>query len=417
LRRFVERALAKLPRLNEEQLRSLLLALADENESMDAALDSMLDGIVVCDREHLPIIYNKSAERMLHFTGAEVPDRPLWLSVSDEDLAEFFKATLEGEETVLDREFGLESKGGARLVAVSVSTLVSQGKIEGAIVHMEDITEKRHREAQLRRAESLASLTTLAAGVAHEIKNPLGSISIHIQLIKKSLQGKEEVEVPFLERHLGVVDEEIERLNKIVVDFLFAVRPMDVQLREADPGRLVAEIADFIRPEAERASVGIELALAEGLPFVALDERLMKQALLNLVKNALAAMPGGGELKLSASRADEEVRLAVEDSGVGISEEDLPKIFEPYFTTKDNGTGLGLTITFKIVREHGGEITVASRPGQGSTFTIHLPVPQKEKRLLRFDADEAIRVAAPPQAAARADAAGAADSACEERKQ
>jgi PAS domain S-box-containing protein len=385
VRRFIERALAKLPRLKEDQMRSLLYALAEENGRMEAALDSMLDGIVVCDRDHLPIIYNKSAERMLRLTGSDPAERPLWHSVADEDLSEFFRATLEGEETVLDREFGLETKGATRLVAVSVSTLVSQGRIEGAIVHMEDITEKRRKEAQLRRAESLASLTTLAAGVAHEIKNPLGSLSIHIQLIRKALHGKNEVEIPFLERHLGVVDEEIDRLNKIVVDFLFAVRPMDVQLREADPGELVAGIAEFIKPEAERAGVMVELRLAEGLPRVALDDRLMKQAVLNLVKNALAAMPGGGKLRLTAERVEDEVRIAVEDSGVGISEADLPKIFEPYFTTKENGTGLGLTITFKIVREHDGEIMVTSHPGQGSAFIINLPIPQKERRLLPYD--------------------------------
>ncbi len=388
MRRFVERALAKLPKLNEDQMRSLLYALAEENGRMDAALDSMLDGIVVCDRDHLPIIYNKSAERMLRLTGSDPTERALWHSVSDEDLSEFFRATLEGEETVLDREFGLDAKGATRLIAVSVSTLVSQGRIEGAIVHMEDITEKRRKEAQLRRAESLASLTTLAAGVAHEIKNPLGSLSIHIQLIRKALQGKDEVEIPFLERHLGVVDEEIDRLNKIVVDFLFAVRPMDVQLRESDPGELVAGIAEFIRPEAERTGVMVELDVADALPRVALDERLMKQAVLNLVKNALAAMPGGGKLRLVAEKADEAVRITVGDTGVGISEEDLPKIFEPYFTTKENGTGLGLTITFKIVREHDGEIMVTSRPGQGSTFMINLPIPQKERRLLPYDEGE-----------------------------
>jgi len=249
---------------------------------------------------------------------------------------------------------------------------------------MEDITEKRRRDAQLRRAESLASLTTLAAGVAHEIKNPLGSISIHIQLIHKALMGREAVEVPFLERHLGVVEEEIERLNKIVVDFLFAVRPMDVQLRDRDPGELVRGIADFIRPEAEATGVSVELSIADNLPRVALDERLMRQALLNLVKNSLAAMPGGGELRLAAEGSEDEVRLSVSDTGVGISEEALPKIFEPYFTTKENGTGLGLTITFKIVREHDGEIAVSSRPGLGSTFTISLPVPQKELRLLPY---------------------------------
>jgi two-component system, sporulation sensor kinase E len=390
MRRFVERALAKLPRLTEEQMRSLLYALAEENGRMDAALDSMLDGIVVCDRDHLPIIYNKSAERMLRLSVPDPSERPLWHSVADEDLANFFRATLQGEETVHDREFGLEAKGATRLVAVSVSTLVSEGRIEGAIVHMEDITEKRRKEAQLRRAESLASLTTLAAGVAHEIKNPLGSLSIHIQLIRKSIQVKAEVEKPFLERHLGVVDEEIDRLNKIVVDFLFAVRPMDVQLRDSDPGALVAGIAEFIRPEAERAGVMIELELGEALPRVALDERLMKQAVLNLVKNALAAMPGGGKLRLAAEVVEDELRITVEDSGVGISEEALPKIFEPYFTTKENGTGLGLTITFKIVREHDGEITVSSRAGQGSTFTISLPIPQKEQRLLPYDGGFAV---------------------------
>ncbi len=385
MRRFIERALAKLPRLNEDQMRSLLYALAEENGRMTAALDSMLDGIVVCDGDHRPIIYNKSAERMLRLGGVDPSERPLWASVQDEDLSDFFRSTLEGDESVLDREFGLESKGSTRIVAVSITPLVSRGRIAGAIVHMEDITDKRRKEAQLRRAESLASLTTLAAGVAHEIKNPLGSISIHMQLMRRLLQGRESVEPSALERHLSIVDEEIDRLNKIVVDFLFAVRPMDVSLREGDPGELVDAIADIVRPEAEASGIEVAVRKGEGLPSVMLDERLMKQALLNLTKNALAAMPGGGSLELSAERAEDEVRVSVRDDGAGIAEEDLPKIFEPYFTTKDNGTGLGLTITFKIVKEHRGEISVRSRPGEGSTFTITLPVPQKERRLIPFE--------------------------------
>lgn len=384
MRRFVERALAKIGRLNEEQMRSLLYDLAEENGRMEAALDSMLDGIVVCDRDHFPIIYNKAAERMLRLAGPDPAERPLWQSVEDEDLAEFLHSTLENEDSVIDREFGLESKGMTRLVAASVTTLVSRDRIQGALLHLEDITEKRRKDAQLRRAESLASLTTLAAGVAHEIKNPLGAISIHMQLIKKSLQGKCEVEASMIERHLGVVDEEIERLNKIVVDFLFAVRPMDMEPMESDPGEIIREIAEFMAPEAESSGVMVELSIEEKLPRVMIDKRYMKQAILNLVKNALAAMPGGGKLVLSVSHVEEEIVISVTDSGMGIPEEDLPKIFEPYFTTKENGTGLGLTIVFKIVKEHRGEISVRSRPGQGSTFTITLPVPQKEQRLLAW---------------------------------
>jgi two-component system, sporulation sensor kinase E len=388
MRRFVERAIGKIGRLNEEQMRSLLYDLAEENGRMEAALDSMLDGIVVCDRAHFPIIYNKAAERMLRLTGPDISERPLWQSVEDEDLADFLRSTLENEDSVLDREFGLESKSITRLIAASVTTLVAHGKIQGALLHLEDITEKRRKEAQLRRAESLASLTTLAAGVAHEIKNPLGAISIHMQLIKKALHGKCEVEASVIDRHLGVVDEEIERLNKIVVDFLFAVRPMDMEPIESDPGELMREIAEFMGPEAEGAGVMVKLSIEENLPRVLIDKRYMKQAILNLVKNALAAMPGGGRLVLSVSRVEEEIIISVEDSGTGIPEEELPKIFEPYFTTKENGTGLGLTIVFKIVKEHRGEISVRSRPGQGSTFTIALPVPQKERRLLAWG-DEA----------------------------
>ncbi|MDA8426911.1 MAG: ATP-binding protein [Treponema sp.] len=389
MRRFVERAIGKITRLNDEQMRSLLYDLAEENGRMEAALDSMLDGIVVCDRSHLPIIYNKAAERMLRLSGPDPSERPLWQSVEDEDLADFLRSTLENEDSVIDREFGIESKGMTRLVAASVTTLVSNGKIQGALLHLEDITEKRRKEAQLRRAESLASLTTLAAGVAHEIKNPLGAISIHMQLIKKAFQGKCEMESSVIERHLGVVDEEIDRLNKIVVDFLFAVRPMDLEPIESEPGEIVREIAEFMRPEAESAGVMVEVSIEEGLPLVFIDKRYMKQAILNLVKNALAAMPGGGKLALSVSRVEEEIRISVEDSGTGIPEEQLPKIFEPYFTTKENGTGLGLTIVFKIIKEHRGEISVQSRPGQGSTFTISLPVPQKERRLLAWGEAEA----------------------------
>ncbi len=388
MRRFVERALAKSARMNEEQLRALLQALAEENGRLEAALDSMLDGIVVCDRDHLPTIYNKSAERMLGLAGGEPSERPVWLSVADREMAEFLRDTLEGEESVLDREFELEAPGGrTRIVAASATALVSRGRIAGTLLHFEDVTEKRKREAQLRRAESLASLTTLAAGVAHEIKNPLGSISIHVQLLKKGLKSGKPLNPETVDRHLGIVTEEIERLNKIVVDFLFAVRPMDVELREADPCALVREVADFLRYEAESSGVEIETMVADNVPRILLDKRYMKQALLNLAKNALAAMPEGGRLAFEVAEKDGEVLIAVSDTGTGIPEEALPKIFEPYFTTKESGTGLGLTITFKIVKEHNGVIDVRSRPGSGSTFTIYLPVPQKDRRLLPWRDD------------------------------
>lgn len=385
MRKFLERAMDKVSRMNEESIRGLLRVLADENDRLETVLDSMLDGIVVCDDTHAPIMVNKSAERLIPLVQGELAETPLWDCLRDDELAAFFRDTLTGEETVLDREFALEAKSGTRIVAVSVTPLVKDRRIRGTLVHVEETTDKRKREARLRRAESLASLTTLAAGVAHEIKNPLGSISIHVQLIRKSLKGREE---PALGRYLDIVNEEIDRLNRIVVDFLFAVRPMDITPINDDVNAIVAELAEFMRVEAEQAGVALELSCDRLVPLIPVDKRYMKQALLNLVKNALGAMPGGGTLRLSTELAGDEVRLTVVDTGTGIEEGKLGKIFEPYFTTKENGTGLGLTLAYKIVKEHGGDITVRSKPGQGSSFAIALPVPQRERRMIAANAGD-----------------------------
>lgn len=377
---FLEKALSRSDKLTKDQLLSLLNEMLLVNDRLEAALQSMFDGIVVCDLDHEPVFINKSAERILRIP-AGWSSGPFWKALADEEMKDFFYKALTGEETILGREFALQGSGATRIVSFSLTAFLSDERIAGTIIHIEDITEKRKKETQLRRAESLAALTTLAAGVAHEINNPLGSLSIRIQLMEKLLRA-ESVDRAAMGKHLDIVKEEMERLKHIVVDFLFAVRPMDIQLLSEDPGSILSEVAEFIEPEATRLNVAVRLRIAPGLPRILLDRRHLKQALLNLIQNALAAMPEGGTLRLSAERSGDELQYVVSDTGRGIPESLLTKIFEPYFTTKKNGTGLGLTITFKIIKEHSGEISLESREGRGTTFTIHLPVPQAEKRSL-----------------------------------
>jgi len=377
---FLEKALTRANKLTNEQLRTLFNEVVVANDRLEAALQSMFDGIVVCNLDHEPVLINKSAERILRIQGGW-GGNPLWMALSDEELKDFFYKALTSEETILGREFALQGMGGTRIIAISLSALLSGDKIAGTIVHIEDITEKRKKETQLRRAESLAALTTLAAGVAHEINNPLGSISIRIQLLEKLIRS-EEPDKAAMFKHVDVIKEEMDRLKHIVVDFLFAVRPMDIQLLREDLAPILEEIADFIQPEAEKKRIEIKVSLEKDLPCILLDKRHIKQALLNLIQNAMAAMPDGGTLGVSAEYSGDEVRISISDTGTGIPEELLTKIFEPYFTTKKNGTGLGLTITYKIVKEHSGDISLESKEGKGSTFTIHLPVPQKEKKSL-----------------------------------
>jgi signal transduction histidine kinase len=302
--------------------------------------------------------------------------------VRGEKVAAFLEKTLPSGDKVEGWDFDEEIGGVQRRFSLSVWPLVHEHQVSGSLIHVEEITEKVKREALMRRMESLASLTTLAAGVAHEIKNPLGSLSIHIQLIQKTLVSGGSAYNKAIDKYLSVVNEEIARLNQIVVDFLFAVRPMNMELRYGDINALISEVAEFVSYELKAAGIDCVLDLREDLPCVNFDERFMKQALLNLIKNAIAAMDGGGRFSIKTAVLDETVLITVSDNGAGISEENLPKIFEPYFTTRETGSGLGLTLVFKIIREHQGEITVKSRQGEGTAFTITLPVPQKERRLI-----------------------------------
>ena len=389
MRKFIERAIEKLPKLDEEQIRTLIMDLATEHERIELVLDSMNDGVMVSATDHTLVLVNKAAERLVPFASHEWYERPIWNAIADSEICEFIQQTLTNQESAQDREFTLDGNGANRVLSCSILPLVGSGVIQGNILHIEDITEKRAREARLRRAESLASLTTLAAGVAHEIKNPLGSIGIHIQLLQKALHTCEQLDRERMEGYVEVVNEEVDRLNRIVVDFLFAVRPIDVQLEERSLNEVVHDLLEFVKYELEEAGIELITELEEGLDAIQLDEKYLKQALMNMIKNAMAAMPQGGVLRVSTTQRGDDVVLKLCDNGVGMSDDVIGKIFEPYFTTKDFGSGIGLTLAYKVIKEHRGEIAVMSQQGKGATFTITFPVPQKEQHLLGWNGDQA----------------------------
>ena len=313
------------------------------------------------------------------FEYSEVYSQSVWVYIKHREIANFVKKTIAAEETILERDFPVEVKNKYRIISVSIMPLVQKGQIRGTIIYSEDMTEKRKNESKLKRAENLASLTTLAAGVAHEIKNPLGSMSIHMQLLKKALKDTSNAKI---KNYLDVIDEEIDRLNKIVVDFLFAVRPMNIEPIRDDLNDLLQEIINFIKPEVEQNGIELRVLLNRNIPMIFIDRRFIKQAVINLIKNSIAATQKNGYILVTTDISEEGVQLIIADSGHGIPPEYINKIFEPYFTTKENGTGLGLTLTYKIIKEHNGDISVISEPGKGTKFIITLPVPQHELFLI-----------------------------------
>jgi len=381
MRKLIRRALKSLDRLDHDRLHSLVQELVESNDQLEIVLSSIPGGILVTGRDNRVIMINSPARRLLPLSASDPVDLLVWEVIASEDIAKYIKAALDEDRGAPMLDFTIQRRDRSIILSCGVLALVDRGHIVGNVIYIEDVTENRAEYARLKRAENLASLTTLAAGVAHEIKNPLASMSIHLQLLRRQLN--KEGEIPLhLEEPLDILEEEVERLANIASDYLFTVRPQNARPMRASLNELIRELVQLLRYEMEEAKVRVLPVLSRSIPPMPLDEGAMKRALLNLIKNAMIAMPNGGELRLETHKEQENVIIVVSDTGEGIPEELQGKVFEPFFTTRDTGSGLGLTVVYKVIKEHGGDLHMDSHPGRGSTFRITLPIPQVEKKLI-----------------------------------
>jgi two-component system sensor histidine kinase HydH len=223
-------------------------------------------------------------------------------------------------------------------------------------------------EEQLRRADRLSALGELSAGMAHEIRNPLGSIKGAAEILKDDY-GPDTPKHEFIQ----ILLKETDRLNQIVQDFLGFARPKPPELKQEDVNEVIESVLTLTAQPARAARVDVEKRLDQSIGKRDLDAGLLKQAFLNLVLNAIQAMPDGGTLTVASARNDSGIAVNISDTGEGISPENRKKLFSPFFTTKQDGTGLGLAITFRIIQNHRGTIDVDSVPGKGTTFTVRIP--------------------------------------------
>jgi signal transduction histidine kinase len=270
---------------------------------------------------------------------------------------------------------------------------------------LHDATEARQKTFEAIESERVQALTLLAASVAHEIGNPLNALHIHLQLMEREVKklrmpveslpmrprGRAPAPAPGpdtgeiagkLEKYLGVAKGEINRLDYIITQFLQAIRPAPLQLKLDSLNAVVEQTLELLQPELDNRGVAVKTKLARGLTATPVDATQLQQVLVNLVKNAMQAMTKGGTLTLQTGETREGVWVSVADTGGGIPEEQISRIFEPFYTTKKKGSGLGLMIVQRIVRAHEGRIELESHVGRGTTFRVWLPLHERPPILL-----------------------------------
>ncbi len=360
--------------LENAKLYGELKRMAGHNE---AVLESLSDALLVVDNDLVLTTVNPRAAEVFHLaaresTGRRASEIPALAEVADL-LDRSLKAGTHFEADDLEAQV---PPGLARPIRVSTSILREKGgEVRGAIAVVRDLTDERELVQRVNRSERLAAMGEAVAGVAHELRNPLTVMRGLTQLIQKRLveddQGQE---------YAGMVIEGIDRVSKIIRELLDFARDTKLSLTKTAIGELVSSVAREYGPTLVERGHRFEVEIDPDLPAVIVDPDKVRQVLLNLLSNAADACPQGGHIQLVATQGEGRVQLRAIDDGVGMSSEVLSRIFEPFYTNKDEGTGLGLYISRKLIEHQGGEIEVVSEVGAGTTFTIRLPIERRRGR-------------------------------------
>lgn len=382
-RAFLDKILARLRRIQPEEVEAFFVELARDKRFLETIFNAIREGVIVTDTDGTVIYMNDAAGMLFGLDTTAALGRPLAENISG----------LRWKELALGREVVTRDievfHPAHRILNFYVVPLMAEDddqpgrrRLAGYALIMRDFTE-RHREAQeTLESERIAALQLLAAGVAHEIGNPLNSLTIHLQLLERRLRKLPAEDRAQFTQPLAVAQEEIKRLDGIVTQFLRAIRPAPLQRAPHDLNSLVRDAAEFLAPELKSRNTLLELDLAPGLPVLEVDQDQLKQAFYNIIKNAGEAMKQGGLLKIRTGADAEWVVAAFSDTGGGMTQETMARVFDPYFTTKKGGSGLGLMITQRIIRAHGGEVVLESDPGKGLRLTIRLPRRDRQVQML-----------------------------------
>ena len=383
---FIDKLIERIDRIDPGSLQTHFLRLAHEKGLLETIFRAIQEGVIVLDGQGRLAYANDAAQKLLGFTLEAAEGQPIhrylrdleWEKLMDLDPAEWSR--------MMRREMEIRYPERRRIEFYLVPLRVVSARESGAVLILRDVTRDREQAENTIESERLNAIMLLAAGVAHEIGNPLNSLTIHLQLMEREVREVPEDRAGELRQLLTVAREEVARLDQILSQFLGAIRPSQPLLETVDTALLLEDSVRMLRKEAEDRNVWIEIDVPADFPALHVDKGQIRQAVFNLVKNAMQAMSMGGLVKITAGERAAHLVVTVRDSGSGIPPEVLGGIFEPYSTTKPTGTGLGLMIVQRILRDHGGHIEIDTEPGKGTAVTLVLPRDTSRVRLLQTSA-------------------------------
>lgn len=351
MRDFFKGVRKRIGKLDAEQLREQYRLISDEADFLEMLFATNSDGIIVLDEKGVAVRHNPSARALLGMDVAaalETLEVPLGVASKRE-----MSVTYPDERTLEMRTLPMKA---------------------GTLVYLRDITAEKVRSEEELRVGATKAVRDLAAGVAHEIANPLNAISLNLEVMARENPCDESIKA---------CRQQIARLDSILRGFLQALRPSRPNLMPGSVAEPLKNCLATLKPQFEERRISVTLEIPAAMPPVALDKTQFEQVYFNIIKNALEALPDGGAIEIDVTSDDNDAIVAIRDNGAGMPPDQVAHLFEPYRTTKDKGTGLGLMISARIVRDHGGTISAESKAGAGTRFTIRIPRLERRIRALK----------------------------------
>lgn len=353
-----------------QQFRGAREDMVQMRSNIDGMLERLEEGVLLFGPDSRVVRASRSIERILglgqrQLVGKLIDD----LFPASTPLGEVLRAAIDSGRPVRELPVTIERVGAPLRLLANVDLIEGPDRRSSLLLNLRDVETRRQLRTQLDISTRLAAISRLTGGVAHEIKNPLNAMALHLEVLKEKLSGEARVE-----NEIGVIGGEIARLDRVVKTFLDFTRPVDLELKRVDLVALAEQVSKLVRPDADMRGISVVLEAEVPQAYLRADEDLIKQALLNVVNNGVEAMSGGGRLLIRLEMEGDYVVVLISDTGPGIPAALRERIFNLYFTTKEKGSGIGLALTFRIIQLHNGTVDFSTEEGVGTTFRLQFPV-------------------------------------------